>query len=82
KINMIKPDKKILTSNKSGVTGVCYDKNRKKWVSQITFQGKNINLGRFIRFEDAVKARKNAEEIYFKPILKKYENRGGRKNEK
>ncbi|EAD3570069.1 TPA_asm: AP2 domain-containing protein, partial [Listeria monocytogenes] len=26
--------------------------------------------------------RKNAEEIYFKPILKKYENRGGRKNEK
>ncbi|EAE7338753.1 TPA_asm: AP2 domain-containing protein, partial [Listeria monocytogenes] len=25
---------------------------------------------------------KNAEEIYFKPILKKYENRGGRKNEK
>ncbi|EAD2692864.1 AP2 domain-containing protein, partial [Listeria monocytogenes] len=27
-------------------------------------------------------ARKNAEEIYFKPILKKYENRGGRKNEK
>ncbi|MCH2763707.1 AP2 domain-containing protein, partial [Listeria monocytogenes] len=62
--------------------GVCYDKNRKKWVRKNNFQGKNINLGRFIRFEDAVKARKNAEEIYFKPILKKYENRGCRKNEK
>lgn len=49
----------------SGVTGVCLDSARKKWTAQIHFRGVTHNLGRFVYFEDAVKARKRAEEKYF-----------------
>ena len=31
-----------------------------------------IDLGEYTKLEDAAKARKNAEEIYYKPILEKY----------
>lgn len=51
--------------NTSGVTGVCFDK-RINWYSQIKVKGqKRITLGYFNDFDDAVKARKNAEEKYF-----------------
>lgn len=33
-------------NNTSGVKGVCWDKQREKWVSQIMVAGKTINLGR------------------------------------
>lgn len=56
---------KICSTNTSGVTGVCWDKSRNKWFAQITVNNKNIHLGRFDNFEDAVKARKEAEEKYF-----------------
>lgn len=49
--------------NTSGVTGVSLDNNR--WSSQITCDGKLIHLGRFNTFEEAVSARKVAEEKYF-----------------
>lgn len=49
--------------NTSGVTGVSLDNNR--WSSQITCDGKLIHLGRFNTFEEAVSARKAAEEKYF-----------------
>lgn len=55
--------------NKSGVKGVCWDKNREKWVAQIEFQGKNYNLGRYDKIEDAAAARKEAEEHLFGPFL-------------
>lgn len=48
-------------TNKSGCVGVCWDKSRNKWRVMI---GK-INIGRFDNFEDAVKARKQAELTYF-----------------
>lgn len=56
--------------NKSGVKGVCWDKNRKKWIAQIRFQGKNYSLGRYNKIEDAAAARKEAEEHLFGPFLK------------
>lgn len=56
---------KVCIMNTSGVTGVTWDKNRNKWIAQIHINNKNIHLGRFISFEDAVKARKKAEEKYF-----------------
>lgn len=59
-------------NNTSGVTGVIWDKSRNKWVAQIVFQGKHIYLGRYINKEDAIAAREEAEEKYFKPILDKY----------
>ena len=58
-------NKSILSSNTSGVTGVTFDKNKNKWMAQIGYKGKNIYLGRYTNFEDAVNARKEAEEKYF-----------------
>ena len=55
----------IRTNNSSGITGVSWDKNRQKWVAVIMKNYKMINLGRFDNFNDAVKARKEAEEEYF-----------------
>ena len=51
--------------NKSGATGVYWDKRRNYWYSQITYNKKTINLGSFTDFDEAVKARKKAEEKYF-----------------
>lgn len=64
--------KNPIRSNTSGVTGVYFDKSRGKWAAQIMFQGKNYNLGRFDKKEDAISARKNGEKKYFQPIIEKY----------
>lgn len=52
---------KLSKANKSGVKGVCKKKNG-KWVAQITFKNKTYNLGTYENKEDAIKARKEAEE--------------------
>ena len=52
-------------TNKSGVPGVCWDKDANKWVAKITYKYKRIHLGRFEKLEDARKARKEAEIKYF-----------------
>lgn len=67
----ISEKRKINKNNSSGHKGVHYDKQRKKWVAQITFQRKNHNLGRFNTLEEAVEARKKAEELYFEPYRNK-----------
>lgn len=36
-----------------------------KWIAQIGYKGKKIYLGSFLKFDDAVKVRKEAEEKYF-----------------
>ena len=64
--------KKVRKNNTSGVTGVNYIKNIKKWNASIFFKGKKINLGYFENIDNAIKARKDAEEKYFKPMLNKY----------
>ena len=51
--------------NTSGKTGVSKIKNKNKWRAYITINNKQINLGRFNSFEDAVEARLKAEEKYF-----------------
>lgn len=61
---------KIRETNTSGVTGVYYDKSRGKWTAEIMFKKKKYYLGRFEKKEDAVKARKQAEEKYFGEYLK------------
>ena len=55
----------LSSANTSGVTGVLFDKRGNKWVASIMVNYKSIHLGRFDKFEDAVKARKEAEEEYF-----------------
>lgn len=58
-------NEKLAKNNTSGVTGVCWDKQVDKWQAYIWVDGKTIHLGRFYNFDDAVKARKEAEEEYF-----------------
>lgn len=56
---------KIHSSNTSGVSGVSYNKSHRKWYSWISHKGIRYNLGFFDNFEDAVLARKKAEqELY------------------
>ena len=50
--------------NTSGVTGVVWRNENKRWYAQIGIDGKNIHLGCFSEFSDAVNARKNAEVLY------------------
>ena len=58
-------NEKLAVNNKSGVTGVCWEDESNTWHSYIWYEGNTIHLGRFNKFEDAVKARKEAEEKYF-----------------
>lgn len=55
----------ISKNNTSKFTGVCWDKNKNKWVAQIMVDYKNINLGRFVEKDDAIRARLQAEAKYF-----------------
>lgn len=63
---------KVSKNNTSGIKGVCWDKNKQLWRAQIKYQSKCIYLGSFAKKEDAAKARKEAEEKYFQPVLEKY----------
>ena len=58
-------NRKLAINNKSGVVGVCWDKNNNCWLAQIGFDSQKIRLGYFKNKEDAIKARKEAEEKYF-----------------
>ncbi len=51
-------------NNTSGQTGVCWNSASGKWSAQIQVQWKAHHLGRFVRFDDAVAARKAAERKY------------------
>jgi hypothetical protein len=53
-------------NNTSGYKGVYLDKRSFKWYARINYKNKVIHLGVFDKFEDAVKARKEAEIKYFK----------------
>lgn len=55
-------NKGISSRNKSGVTGVSWSKSQQKWRARIHQNHKEIHLGYFENFEDAVHARKQAEE--------------------
>ncbi|GAA0863562.1 hypothetical protein [Paraclostridium tenue] len=52
-------------NNTSGINGVSFDKSKNRWRSKISHAGRNINLGTFQNKEDAIKARKDAENLYF-----------------
>ena len=48
----------------SGVTGVSWLKTSNKWLAYIHANGKRHNLGRFLKFSDAVAARAAAKDKY------------------
>ena len=57
-------------NNTSGHKGVSWNKYHNKWNAYINIHGKKINLGYYCNIDDAVKARSEAEEKYFEPLLK------------
>ena len=61
--------RRIGANNSSGYMGVYYLKNRKKWRAAIGYAKQTIHLGEFIDIESAIAARKEAEELLYKPLL-------------
>ena len=58
-------NKKILSSNKTNVAGVCWSKSKNKWRAYIMINYKQKHLGYYQLFEDAVNKRLDAEKFYF-----------------
>lgn len=56
-------NRKKQNNNTSGVTGVWYNKIRKKWVAEIQAYGKKYRLGQFDTIDKASEIRKEAENI-------------------
>lgn len=61
-------------SNTSGVCGVHFWKPRGTWQAYINIRGTRYNLGVYRNFEDAVAARKRAEEAIRNEVLKDHED--------
>ena len=51
-------------NNLSGCTGVCFYKAINKWSAYIKSNNKSIHLGHFIDKAEAIKTRKDAEQVY------------------
>lgn len=67
-------NQKMRTNNKSGITGIWYDKREertKHWVAEIKVNGKKIALGSFSTKEEAIQAREFAENQYFGDFSRK-----------
>ena len=62
--NENRQNQRMPATNTSGVMGVTWSKEKGKWQAQIMVGRKHKNLGRFEVFNDAVSARKAAEEKY------------------
>lgn len=58
-------NKPLKKNNKSGFTGVSWSKSNQKWIASIQVNKNKIYLGSFKLKEDAIKARKIAEDKYF-----------------
>ena len=56
---------KVSRNNKSGVTGVYWEKRNSAWCAFISINGKQKWLGRFKCKEEAIKARLEAEYKYY-----------------
>lgn len=56
---------RIRSDNKSGITGVSFNSKRNKWCAEIQINKRKIKLGSFSEKQDAINARKEAEELYF-----------------
>ena len=66
----------ISTNNSSGSTGVSYFERNQKWVAYIAVDGMNFHIGSFDTYEQAVSARKAAEQEYYKEFARTAEGEG------
>lgn len=62
----------VRCNNTSGVPGVEWWSRKGRWRATICFKGTRHYLGSYTRFEDAVQARKRAEEELYQPFLAEY----------
>ena len=61
---------KINTTSSSGSRGVKWRKNRNRWISYIYVEGEFKYLGSFIDKEAALRARMQADRLYYPEIYK------------
>lgn len=64
---------KTPASNTSGCRGVYFDPKTNRYRARLKFQGRIMSFGSYDNFEDAVKARKRAEEEIFEKFLSSVE---------
>lgn len=57
-------------NNTSGIKGVTWNKNHKKWEAYISIHGKRKYLGNYDYLAEAQQARQLAEEKYFTPLIR------------
>lgn len=55
----------LRSDNISNTKGVWFDKTRNKWAAEIKINNRKKFLGRFVNLDDAIRARKEAENKYF-----------------
>ena len=55
----------LKSTNKSGVTGVCWYKKTGKWMAHIKLNYKHITIGYYDTIEEALKARMDYEKKYY-----------------
>ena len=71
-ISKLKSDKPTRAS-KTGVRGVYWSERDQRYIAKIMIKRKDIYLGRFRTLEDAAKARAEAEEKYYAPVIEEFE---------
>ena len=60
---------KPIATNTSGCRGVYFDKKSGKWRARLRFRGVLMNFGSYSNFDEAVKARQQAEDEYYGEFL-------------
>lgn len=71
-------NKHYMSNNISGVIGVSWDNNRKRWSPEVRYKEIRIHLGRYKDFNEAVYVRFIAEQYLFK----EYQNADNKENYK
>ncbi|MDE7218157.1 MAG: hypothetical protein K2O45_00810 [Oscillospiraceae bacterium] len=69
--------KTVRKNNTSGVPGVDWRTDKQLWRAMICFKGKRYYLGSYGRFEDAVRARKRAEEELHDKFVREFAETAG-----
>ncbi len=73
-LNRIK-NKRMQKNNTSGVTGISFHIRKGQWYARISFLGKSHSLGYFDKLDDAITARKKAEEKLFDRFVSQISNK-------
>ena len=68
-LSAIRPERGANKNSKSGIKGVYWSDREGCWIAKITVKRRNITVGRYHDLSAAIKARRAAEEEYFKPLL-------------